>query len=207
MGTQTGRAARFQAKHNDILEAAKAVFLRRGFARASVDELASEAAVSTATLYRHFKSKEALFAAVAGMSLRSMDDILPTPGTDPIESLSVVARGYAALLSSPETRRLMRMLIAETGDGGAMATAFYETVKLQLSDRFVACVNAGVDAGQLRPVPTQQRPEIAGQLQGMIEHATLMRGLVLGDTIDLGARTPDDIANEAVATWLARWSV
>ena len=45
----------------------------------------------------------------------------------------------------------------------------------------------------------------AGQRQGMIEHATLLRGLILGDEA-APLRTQNVIAKEAVRTWRARWA-
>jgi AcrR family transcriptional regulator len=46
-----------------ILEAALVVFGRYGFRQASMERLAEEAGLSRQALYRHFASKEALFAA------------------------------------------------------------------------------------------------------------------------------------------------
>ncbi|MFC9790424.1 TetR/AcrR family transcriptional regulator [Rhodococcus sp. NPDC127528] len=48
-------------KHNAILRAARKVFGRDGYARASIDVIAAEAGASTRTLYNHFGGKEALF--------------------------------------------------------------------------------------------------------------------------------------------------
>lgn len=51
-------------KATQVLEAAKNVFLRDGYSGASMDTVSREAAVSKATLYAHFSSKDKLFAAV-----------------------------------------------------------------------------------------------------------------------------------------------
>jgi AcrR family transcriptional regulator len=48
-------------KRNAILRAARKVFGRDGYARASIDTIAAEAGASTRTLYNHFGGKEALF--------------------------------------------------------------------------------------------------------------------------------------------------
>jgi AcrR family transcriptional regulator len=48
-------------KRTAILEAARKVFGRDGFTRASIDVIAAEAGASTRTLYNHFRGKEALF--------------------------------------------------------------------------------------------------------------------------------------------------
>src|SRR5271170_2122149 len=47
-----------------ILDAAKKVFLERGFEGASVDEIADVARAGKPTIYARFPGKEALFAAV-----------------------------------------------------------------------------------------------------------------------------------------------
>lgn len=51
-------------KRETITRAARAVFGREGYARASIDAIAAEAQVSTRTIYNHFTGKEQLFAAV-----------------------------------------------------------------------------------------------------------------------------------------------
>ena len=206
MGDGNGRQARFAAKHETILSAARDVFLRHGYSRASIDEIAGAAAVSTATVYRHFTSKEGLFTAVVAESLETIDPNLPGPGNDPLADLQALAEAYADLLSRPDTRQLIRMLIAETGSGGAMADAFYDAVKSQLSDLFVERLTTGIRAGVFRPVEQDMRAPVMGQLQGMIEHGTLLRGLVLGDDIDTGM-TPAEIARDAMETWLANWKI
>lgn len=51
-------------KRRAILDAAGTVFLREGFARASIDAIAAEAKVSKQTVYNHFGDKERLFMAM-----------------------------------------------------------------------------------------------------------------------------------------------
>jgi AcrR family transcriptional regulator len=48
-----------------LLDAAAAVFARRGYAAASVDEIAREAGYSTGAIYWHFDGKDDLFLAMA----------------------------------------------------------------------------------------------------------------------------------------------
>ncbi|WP_218003081.1 TetR/AcrR family transcriptional regulator [Nocardia asiatica] len=51
-------------KRAAILRGARAVFCRDGYARASIDAIARESAVSTRTIYKHFADKKQLFTAV-----------------------------------------------------------------------------------------------------------------------------------------------
>ena len=195
------RQARSRAKRSAISRAALTVFRRDGFARASMEEIAGMAEVSTATLYRHFPSKAALFEAVAAESIHELTDLKALTGP-PLERLRKLAAVYARILSDPDTRGLVRMLIAETGAGGELSARFYDAVKTRLSEAFAGAVAAGVEAGAI--VPHEDFGHSAGQLQGMIEHATLMRGLVLGD--EAAPLLPhEEIAASAFETWFARW--
>jgi|SRR3984957_12596369 AcrR family transcriptional regulator len=64
---RVGRPPRERAGEVDarILDAARRVFLERGVAGASIDEIASVARAGKPTIYARFPGKEALFAAVA----------------------------------------------------------------------------------------------------------------------------------------------
>jgi AcrR family transcriptional regulator len=55
-----------EQKRAAIVDAALEVFLREGFARASVDAIAAEAGVSKRTIYNHYADKETLFLSVIG---------------------------------------------------------------------------------------------------------------------------------------------
>jgi len=53
-----------QQKQNDIISSAESLFLKRGFAATSMDQIATETGVTKQTVYRYFPSKNELFAAV-----------------------------------------------------------------------------------------------------------------------------------------------
>jgi len=195
------RQRRSALKREAILAAAASSFRREGYMRTSMEGLARAAGVSTATLYRQFSSKEDLFDAVAS---RTMDQLALDVGEGAAADagLGRLARAYARLLSEPETRGMFRMVVSECGRDAVLAERFYRAVKARLSDLFVGALEMGVAKGLLKPIPGPE--QAAGQLQGMIEHGTLMRGLVLGDEIETLSEA-DVIADEALATWFARW--
>ena len=58
------RAERKVQTKGDLVEAARAVFLRRGFNRASLDEIAEEAGYTKGAVYSNFDGKDWLFLAV-----------------------------------------------------------------------------------------------------------------------------------------------
>ncbi|PDT28568.1 TetR family transcriptional regulator [Rhizobium sp. L9] len=68
-------------KRTHIVEVARRVFVKYGYAGSTTAGVASEAGVSKQTLYKLFQSKEELFAAVVGAHRRLMLD-LPRPAED-----------------------------------------------------------------------------------------------------------------------------
>jgi len=202
MTLQDFRTERAASKRASILAAAERLFRQDGFSRASMETIARKAQVSTATLYRYYASKEDLFEAVASETMNRLELNL-SPNSNPASGLTELARAYARLLSEPDIRGLFRMIVAECGRDEELAARFYTAVKSRLSDLFIRQIEEGHRAGLYKDI--QAPDQVAGQLQGMIEHGTLMRGLVLGDNIETMSEA-DSIADESLTTWLARWA-
>ena len=167
-----------------------------------MEVIAGEASVSTATLYRHFRSKVELFEAVATASIEALETQASlAQSEDPMQRLAALSRAYAILLSDPNTIGMVRMIVSETGRNPDLAERFYTAIKSRLGDNFERAIEDLAEAGHLIDAPRHSAP---GQLQAMIEHGILMRGLILGD--DAGPAAPvEDITRDALATWTARW--
>lgn len=70
-GTTAAGAPEDNARRRQLLEAALDIFLKFGFRKTSMDEVARAAHVSRQGLYLHFPKKEALFRAVVQHALAS----------------------------------------------------------------------------------------------------------------------------------------
>ncbi|GAB3960401.1 TetR/AcrR family transcriptional regulator [Actinoallomurus acanthiterrae] len=110
---------RSPAKHRAILRAATEVFLREGYARASVDAIAAAAGVGKQTVYGHFGNKQRLFQAVVeearnatGVTLEDVAALLTDTG-DPRAVLEVVAEHLLRAITAPDHAALHRLTIAE----------------------------------------------------------------------------------------------
>jgi TetR/AcrR family transcriptional regulator, mexJK operon transcriptional repressor len=110
------RDRRSPAKHAAILRAATEVFLREGYARASVDDIAAAAGVGKQTVYGHFGDKQKLFLAVVehahAESELDQADLIADTG-DPLADLTAAARWIARGVTTPEVAALHRLTIAE----------------------------------------------------------------------------------------------
>lgn len=92
------------ATRDAVLDAALRCFARRGFAAASIREIASEAGISTGLIYRHYATKDHLFGdlldrAIDGLAqtVRTMSD-----GDDPLEVLRDFTQRFLDDLSDGE---------------------------------------------------------------------------------------------------------
>jgi TetR/AcrR family transcriptional regulator, mexJK operon transcriptional repressor len=115
------------AKRTAILNGARAVFMREGFAQGSMDAVAAEAGVGKQTIYRHFRSKEALVVAL--VEAMCAPEVLQPPPT----SLSVPERlrelliTFAAGITGPDSVRLYRAIVAEADRMPGLGRLFWET--------------------------------------------------------------------------------
>ena len=128
------KRARRLASGEPIREAAGRLFLERGYAGTTMDDVAAGAGVSKQTVYTHFHSKEDLFAAlVLGNAGRveefiaQIDRALDSPG-GLTAGLRELAERYLAFVIRPEVVSLRRLVIAEAGRFPDLARTYYERV-------------------------------------------------------------------------------
>lgn len=118
-------------KRAAILDGAKTVFLRDGFGLATMDDVASAAGVGKQTVYRHFKSKEALFVGLVGAmcaevgALHASAHGEPSEGAPEIE-LHKLGWLLTRSLITPDSLALYRAIVAEAARLPELGQVFYE---------------------------------------------------------------------------------
>jgi AcrR family transcriptional regulator len=189
-------------KRAQVVRAAFAVFTEYGFSRAQVTAIAEASHVSTATIYKMFESKEALFKAAYDYGIDWLHGVeLADPSIrDPLAALHHVARRYAEILNSPTARRIVRMQIAQNttpaGDGRTQGFSMRAIVENGFADALAACARAGL-------LEVSSLSHAHALLTGFIEHQTLIYGLII-DEDRVADFSGTDLAEEAVrATLLA----
>jgi AcrR family transcriptional regulator len=80
------RRRRKQARPRELLDAALAVFVEKGFAAARAEDIAARAGVSKATLYLYFRSKDDLLKALIAERFGSRIAIQAHEGADVMAS-------------------------------------------------------------------------------------------------------------------------
>lgn len=129
--TETGELGRSARKRAAILDAARGLFLLRGYAGTSMDDVAARATVSKQTVYKHFAEKQRLFVEVitsdVGRDEKSAEaHMAAMPDSEDISGdLRVFARWHLADVMQPARLRLRRMLIGEAERFPDLAQAWY----------------------------------------------------------------------------------
>src|ERR1700757_3560624 len=98
--------SRSDRRRRAILDVARDVFLKEGYAAASMSGIAARLGGSKGTLYNYFRSKEELFAAfmtdACGEQANALLDHMPDLGEDPHAALVETGFGLLTLvLSAP----------------------------------------------------------------------------------------------------------
>lgn len=133
----TKQNSRTQKTREQIRAAAQRLFLQHGYLATSTDAILAEAGISSKeTLYRHYASKEELFADVLGhMTLSQPGPSLrlsqmPAPHDLPSlhQALASVAREILSIMIQPEYLALLRIIMAEVPRFPQLGPLFRETV-------------------------------------------------------------------------------
>ncbi|MFB7940812.1 TetR/AcrR family transcriptional regulator [Streptomyces sp. NPDC056049] len=148
--------SRSARKHQAILDAATAVFLDKGYAGTSMDDIAKLAAVSKQTVYKHFADKEKLFSEIILATTDRIDSTIdlvadvPATADDLDENLTRLARRLLATLTRPEVIRLRRLIIANADAFPALGAAWYEQGFERVLVTLAATFRSLTDRGVLR---------------------------------------------------------
>lgn len=142
-------------RRSSILEAATTAFAARGYDGARTLEIAQTAEVSEALLYRHFPSKEALYAAVLERLIEQQDHNfavlqLPEPSTQGL--VDTLWRYFEACVRNPPTSRAsvgQRILLLSLAGDGRHAGMLYERALAIGSDAFRLALDAARREGSL----------------------------------------------------------
>jgi TetR/AcrR family transcriptional regulator, mexJK operon transcriptional repressor len=200
-----GRSAR---KRQAILHAARELFVQKGYAGASMDEVAATADVSKVTIYKHFSDKHTLFVAVvtdaideAKAGSQTLVDQLGT-STDIEQDLRDFARWHVELVTQPHLVQMRRMILAEAHRFPDLARAWHRIGPERGHATLASQIEQLVARGELR-VPDSL---LAAQLLNyLILSVPLNEAMFTGRDKPYSRRYLNRYADEAVRVFLAAY--
>lgn len=195
-------------KRTAILQAAREVFLRKGYVGTSMDEIAALAAVSKQTVYKHFADKEHLFAELVTTTVREAsdpvhDEVLGLQDSRDVEAdLRDLARRQLAKVMQPEVLQLRRLVIGEAGRFPELGRAFSELGP----GRTIATLAAVFEQLSARGALDLDDASLAAEhFNWLVMSIPLNRAMLLGDDQTPVAHELDRYADEGVRVFLAAY--
>ena len=140
------------AKRRQILDGARQVFLERGFAAASMMDIAKAAGVSKGTLYVYFKDKDDLFdGMVRGECIMQLDGVFDFDHDDHDVEAVLLRRGKAFVKARGNPQRLSswRTVIAVAERMPEVGRKLYESGPARGVASLAAYLKAQTEAGVL----------------------------------------------------------
>jgi AcrR family transcriptional regulator len=168
------------ARPEEILDAALAIFGEQGFARARCDDVARRAGISKGTLYLYFDSKESLFremvrARLGPVIAEGQEFVRTFEGTSRELLVALIGRLWTAM-SSPDKLRISRLMIAEISNYPELARFYYDEVIRPARLIMETVIARGTAGGEFRPVdPTFASRAIQLLCIQFIQHITLFQ--------------------------------
>lgn len=145
------RARRAERKRAEILRAGLKVFADKGFAAATMDDIAVELEATKGLVYYHFETKEELLREILEKNelTAGFESILDGIGDRPLrEALTVFAERLTALFEA--NRELARFLHVHSLLSGSEAAIIYTEVLARLYGRVAELLEGFRGRGEIR---------------------------------------------------------
>lgn len=147
---------RAEARPDEVLDAALALFTAQGYSGTTMDQVARAAGISKGAVYLYFPSKQDLLQglvrrAVLPLADQAISGLIPAGG-DAAAQLARVVRQIAAGLGAPGGLGVPKLILREAPLVPELAQMYREAVLARVIPALAGLIRAGMAAGQFRPV-------------------------------------------------------
>ena len=191
------RVADVEERRRQILRAAVEVFAERGFADATISEIADAAGLAHGTVYLYFKSKVDVFQSlVSGFVDLLIADVNGSGALDD-ENKGLAddlhRMFYRSLSLCARNPRAAAVCMRESASGGHELAEGLEELTRSLLDQLAARIGRAVEMGEVRPIA----PDFAAFLVVNLLGVAIRRLLSLGPNA-LSSERVEQLAREMV---------
>ena len=193
-----------------VVDAARTLFLEKGYAGTTMEDIAARAGIAKRTLYNNYVDKEALFTQIVtdtttfaeefARGLRA--ELADVTKEEIVSTLHDLARRLALGIMRPEVIALRRLLIGESRAFPALAREYFERAPGQVLRALTATFEQLSEKGLLRVMDARYAAE---QFAYLVAGARLDRAMLVSTTPPTAQVVAS--AREGVATFLARYGV
>ena len=147
---------RAEARPEEIIAAAKAVFTEKGFANTKLSEIAQVAGVTKGTLYYYFDGKEALFKAVIKEavvpSLLLAEEAVGRYDGTTSELLGELVMAWWEKLTGSSICGLTKLIVAEAANFPELSQFYMDEVVARARNIYASVIRRGIKRGEIRDI-------------------------------------------------------
>lgn len=188
-------------RRQQILQVATGLFARQGFQGTTTREIAAQAGVNEALLFRHFATKDTLYwtiieelCSVQGRRQR-VDGILKAGGSD-LQVFTALAREF--LIRTPRDTELTRLLWFTALENHTLSERFFSTYIAVYYEALAGYIHQRIRQGKFRKI----HPLLAARgFLGMVVYHYLVQELFGGEKYQ--KFDAEEVAATLAAIWLA----
>jgi len=192
-----------------VMDAARTLFLRKGYAGTTMEDIAAAAGLTKRTVYNNYGGKDALFAEIVADVLayaeafaRGLHEAFTVgvTATNLEATLDDLGRRLALGIVRPEVIALRRLLIGEARAFPALGAEYFDRAPGQVLEALAAGFDHLARRGLLRVADARRAAE---QFAYLVAGEPLDRAMLVG-TIPSRAEVIA-CARAGVETWIARY--
>jgi len=147
---------RADARPDEVLDAALALFTKNGFDRTTVEQVAKRAGLSKGAVYLYFPSKKALLAGLVRRAVAPTADMaiemMSHYRGDPRLVIAQIMQMFVANLGSHDALAVPKLVIGEAAAAPEIAQMYRDEVLDKAIPALTALLAQGVEAGHIRPI-------------------------------------------------------
>ena len=145
---------RKDARPEEIIDAALALFTEKGFSATRLDDVAKRAGISKGTLYLYFDSKEKIFQAVVetllGPQLQYIEKLVDEFSGSNQELLRHLVHGWWRNIGETSLSAIPKLIVSESGNFPELAKFFVKQVIKRARKVFARVLERGMNSGEFR---------------------------------------------------------
>ena len=149
--------ARTRLARAAVVDAARTLFLERGYAATTIDAISALSDVPPATVYRLFSSKRGILKALLDVSIAGNDEAISMADRPPVRSL----------LADPDPRNMVAGFVGVAAQVNVRTAAIYRIL--------VSAAASDPDAAMLLDELTRQRQQGQGRVARALARARALR--------------------------------
>jgi len=154
------RQRRKEARPQELLDAALALFVEKGFAATRSDEVAVRAGVSKGTLYLYYPSKEELLKAVIQQNLSQLiaegSGMADEHEGPTAELLAALLQTWWDRVGNTPAGGIHKIMMAEVRNFPEIAQFYRDEVIQPAQELLVRTLRRGVERGEFREMPLDE---------------------------------------------------